>query len=171
MALTDLQVSTEALEALHQAKPMGRPGLMMYEGLDQEVDPLLEQFSSESARNFLFGMNVLHLGFSSGESGAVRTAHIATGDVTEWDVIFRREREVGVPMIRVERLSIRPKGNRGRQGKAEIKIPIASDQVSLIMLSGSNFVPMAPIQPEEIPEIFSTTPRHEPQLPRPELVR
>lgn len=157
------------LEALRQAKPTGRPGLMLYEGLSQDVDPLLEQLSSEPARNFLFGNTVLHLGFPEGESGLAATVHKFSGALLTWEVIFRRFITDQVSGIKTERLSIRPTQNMGKQGKAEIKIP-SSDQPALIMMPGKHFTPMTRIA-KPLSEVLGATIRPEPQPPQLTVVR
>lgn len=171
MAVTDLGISKEELGALYEARPTGRPGLMVYDGLGQEVDPLIEQLSSESARNFLFGNTVLHLGFTEGKKGEVLTVHKYSGVHIKWHVMFQRVLEVGVPVTRVERISIRPRANQGKQGMVEIKIPEGEDQPPLIMLPRRNFTPMAPIAHEDLAGFLSATLRHDPEPTQLTVVR
>lgn len=168
MAVTDLGISQEQFGALLDAKPTGRPGLMVYDGLGQSVDPLLEHLSSEPARNFLFGNTVLHLGFAEGESGVAATVHKFSGALMTWDVLFKRFITDQVSGIETERLSIRPTHKIGKQGMAEIKIPKAN-KPALIMMPGKHFTPMDRIT-EPLDTVLQATIRHEPQPPSLQIV-
>ena len=171
MAVTDLHVSNEALEALHPSRLTARPGLVVYDGLGQGVDPLLSKLDcSEHARNFSFGrFTVMNLGFSPGESGPVKTVHVSTGEVAEWELLFRREITDEYSGVVTEKLSIHPPDKPGRQGLVEIKIPKA-EMPALIMLPGSHFTPMTRIV-EPLSKVLSATLRHDSQRIRPQLVR